>query len=307
VTEQSYEAWDGKKYKWPPPSGWYLARDKKWWPDGYGPKSDGNQTSEGSSSENVDIKDVARPDVDLPKVEDVEVSELDAIPDPPQGYSSSAQVEETPVSVPVAEPVSKVDSSRPVKSSGTGFGAGNRFDIDESGGSGGFTKILLAGIGLLVLGIGALLLSRMFSSDEGNFASPHPVGFDVSIDEPGDDGSSWVVRVLEPAETISSDEFGALASPDSGNVYLKADVSVEAQKDDVSLDALSFEAASSVDNTYQLDDDCMAQTGALVVDADSSVATGFVCWQVPESEVSDMRLGVQVEGVSGAAYLSLSE
>ncbi len=50
MTVESYQAWDGKKYKWPPPEGWYVASDKKWWPEGYGPKAnaagkDGSETS----------------------------------------------------------------------------------------------------------------------------------------------------------------------------------------------------------------------------------------------------------------------
>ncbi|MEM7273945.1 MAG: hypothetical protein AAF547_12745 [Actinomycetota bacterium] len=37
MTEASYTAWDDKQYVWPPPDGWYLAADQKWWPEGYGP------------------------------------------------------------------------------------------------------------------------------------------------------------------------------------------------------------------------------------------------------------------------------
>lgn len=37
MTEASYTAWDDKQYVWPPPDGWYLAADGKWWPEGYGP------------------------------------------------------------------------------------------------------------------------------------------------------------------------------------------------------------------------------------------------------------------------------
>ena len=38
MSDKRYEAWDGKSYPWPPPNGWYLADDEKWWPEGYGPK-----------------------------------------------------------------------------------------------------------------------------------------------------------------------------------------------------------------------------------------------------------------------------
>ena len=38
MTETSYTAWDDKLYQWPPPEGWYLATDGKWWPEGYGPE-----------------------------------------------------------------------------------------------------------------------------------------------------------------------------------------------------------------------------------------------------------------------------
>jgi len=44
MTEDSYTAWDGNLYEWPPPDGWYLADDKKWWPEGYGPEAGSTST-----------------------------------------------------------------------------------------------------------------------------------------------------------------------------------------------------------------------------------------------------------------------
>ena len=37
VTEASYTAWDGQHYPWPPPEGWYLAADGRWWHPDSGP------------------------------------------------------------------------------------------------------------------------------------------------------------------------------------------------------------------------------------------------------------------------------
>jgi len=43
MAKSTYVAWDGNRYEWPPPAGWYEADDDRWWPEGYGPASEETQ------------------------------------------------------------------------------------------------------------------------------------------------------------------------------------------------------------------------------------------------------------------------
>ncbi len=51
-----YTAWDDNQYQGPPPDGWYLAFDNKWWPEGYGPPAEAQE----EASDAVDLSSTAR-------------------------------------------------------------------------------------------------------------------------------------------------------------------------------------------------------------------------------------------------------
>lgn len=43
---EKYVAWDGRTYRWPPPKGWYVDQDQRWWAPDTGPGPAGAMTAE---------------------------------------------------------------------------------------------------------------------------------------------------------------------------------------------------------------------------------------------------------------------
>jgi len=295
VTEQSYEAWDGKKYDWPPPSGWYLARDKKWWPEGYGPKSDSGTSDTATRTPLPEAPTVAVKenvsDYVAPANMDSAVNNNDS--NNPAGFSS-----DNSVSGSYAADNKTLDNKFPAD-------RGISRTVDTSSGGSGLVKFLLAGVVLLSLVVGYLLISQFLNKPAGSFASPHGLQ-PIEIQSPDSSEKDWVVSVTGASRVITDDQLGGLVA-DSGKKFVKADVSVENSQDAASFGNLTFSAATGESTLIATDDACMAQPGSLSLAPAGSTVAGFLCWQVPEADVSEFVLAVSAKDVSGNVFMSLSE
>ena len=97
MTDASYTAWDDKQYVWPPPDGWYLAADEKWWPEGYGPQPEPEEaaaeaTSQSTAETSVDTSVADRTDLVDERAGDIQ--EADKATEMPTDLDSAYEAED---------------------------------------------------------------------------------------------------------------------------------------------------------------------------------------------------------------------
>ncbi len=137
----TYTAWDDKEYPWPPPDGWYVAGDGKWWPEGYGP----------GATPTADPHTIVEP-APAPAPAPLAAPAPDPIAAPAPAPLAAA------APAPVAAPSGEYGATPPP---GTAHGAPPAASSGSSGGSPGKILALLGGLLFLVVaGIGGFFALR---------------------------------------------------------------------------------------------------------------------------------------------------
>ncbi len=281
MNEQNYEAWDGKTYPWPPPSGWYLAHDQKWWPEGYGPKDENG--SQGTAAP-------------APEVEEAVVSAAAPV--------TNVAEREPEAQAPVTQ------AAAPLQTEAAGSGNNIRYESSTSSddSDSNIVKWLGIGVGVLaVLVIGLLLINLLGGSDSTSVEDPYALSDTaVGIFSPDDtDNARWAVDVVGAASTVAADQLGALPTPPQGEVYVQADVELQNLAGNADLSSLSFKGVSG-GTTYELDASCMSQPGSITsLFNGQAAATGFVCWRVPADVEPGMVLAAELAGVEGEVFFAI--
>ncbi len=235
----TYVAWDDEEYPWPPPDGWYVAGDGKWWPEGYGPGQ--------SPVDNAVTADP--PTVFEPPSQGVAPSAQSVVP-PAQGVAPPAQgfaapvagVTPPPAATPppaqaapqMADPAYAATAAPPTQNiaggsppSGVAPPAGSPPPTGSSDGSGsGKILAILGGLLLVViLGVGGLIaLLRGGDDDTASATTTVPVATlpdDTATDATTADTTADTTAETTAdttadttAETVSgSDPTGSFANP----------------------------------------------------------------------------------------------
>lgn len=302
MNEQSYEAWDGKRYKWPPPSGWYLASDNRWWPENYGPKND----QQPASPQNIKkIEPEVRQNTDFNAGFDTR---------PPTNKSADMGF-----STPPQQSSRPVQDSFSSQSRDPNLGSFSRkqappvdykndsseFSIDYSkdSKSNNLVKWLSIGVGVMSFIVLGLFLFQMFSSKEGTADNPRNIGDNVGLTLPDQTDPSWVIKVNSASSQVPAGEVSSFAG-DVNSSYYRANVTVGTKSDSATLDQVKL-MVSNDGVQYSLDDACMSQAGALNLSGSGS-NEGFICWKLSSANNSKQLLVVAVDEIDGDVYIKLN-
>ena len=291
MSDKRYEAWDGKSYPWPPPNGWYLADDEKWWPEGYGPKGD-EQRAAGSETAASSAAKAKSQDAQS------QVSEVDNL------EASASQ--ESPRSNAGAQETTRTQSTPRENFSSS---VGNRdFSADDSSGGGGILKWLVLGVGVL----GAILIALFLfgGGDDGE------VGQGTSIDQAWavsdgivgiqiDGPEVWAADIINPVSAFAGDTEGVLPAVE-GQQYISTNGVVFKRFDQTQqFDDVSF-TLNVNGNEYEPNADCNALAGSLASNYAGDEGEGFLCWLVPDADATGGVLGISPGGTGTSVFFQLS-
>lgn len=279
MSDKRYEAWDGKSYPWPPPNGWYLADDEKWWPEGYGPKGGEQRAAAAAAEAGNDKVDTAKP----PHTPD----------EPAQTISeSSTDSQETPSREDFSSSIGNRDFTAP----------------DTSGGGGGILKWLLLAVGLLAAIIVALILFGGGSSEELGTGTSIEEAWAVSDGIVGiqiDGPEVWAADIVNPLATFAGDTEGTLPAVE-GQQYVSTNGVVFKRFDQTQeFGDVSF-ILNVNGNQYEPNADCMALAGSLSSNYAGEEGEGFLCWLVPDADAAGGVLGISPGGTDTSVFFQLS-
>lgn len=314
----TYTAWDGQEYPAPPPEGWYLAVDQRWWPQGHGPGPAGDASSAADHDQTVP------PALRAPTRNSGDVT-------------SSASVDEEEPST--TEP--SIDDVLPGLPKRTRSASGLK-------------TVLLVGAGLSVVVAAALLVITAASDDDsapptstapsttldiddtpattadpdaettttvpgkGSATDPYAIGEPIRLvydDITAGEERVWEVEVTGPpvdrtSEVLEGNQFNE--PPPEGRRYVIAPIKVTyvSGPAPASLFDLNFKVvgpSAVVFTTF--DPSCGAVPDALDTLAElfpGGVVEGNLCWVTPTDDIDDLTMLVEVFLVDGDTYVDLS-